>query len=173
MSIPTCPKCGKTFTKDSSVTRHLSQPRTSCHSYTHDVVDISQFAEVEPPRHQVSELDNSHRFLQPHDEDHLQYHDDDVFGTVDNDFGTSGESLEEKYEGAGTCYSQDGLTFLDLFDADEYAECRKYNLFYPFASKEEWEVADFLLRSPLSMAATDEFLKLPMVCALRALRHRL
>ncbi|KAG2737085.1 hypothetical protein P692DRAFT_201684677, partial [Suillus brevipes Sb2] len=49
------------------------------------------------------------------------------------------------------------------FDADEFAECRKENLFYPFASKEEWEIGDFLLRSPLSMAAIDVFLKLPLV----------
>ncbi|KAG1786632.1 uncharacterized protein HD556DRAFT_1248030 [Suillus plorans] len=67
------------------------------------------------------------------------------------------------YEGAGTCYAWDGVTFLDLFDADEYAEHRKENLFYPFASREEWEVADFLLHSPLSMAAIDQFLGLPMV----------
>ncbi|KAG0702891.1 hypothetical protein DFH29DRAFT_804305 [Suillus ampliporus] len=86
---------------------------------------------------------------------------------MDNDFGEAGDPLEEKYEGAGTCYSQDGLTFLDLFDADEYAEYRKENLFYPFAAKEEWEVGDFLLRSSLSMAAINEFLKLPMIQKLR------
>lgn len=79
-------------------------------------------------------------------------------------FEDEGEALDvEVYEGAGTCYAGDGVTFLDLFDADEYAECRKENLFYPFASKEEWEVADFLLRSPLSMAAINQFLELPMV----------
>ncbi|KAG0697850.1 hypothetical protein DFH29DRAFT_1003402 [Suillus ampliporus] len=42
-------------------------------------------------------------------------------------------------------------------------EYRKDNLFYPFASKEEWEVADYLLCSSLSMAAIDEFLKLRML----------
>ncbi|KAG2112323.1 uncharacterized protein F5147DRAFT_771379 [Suillus discolor] len=48
--------------------------------------------------------------------------------------------LEERYEGARMCYSQDGPTFLDVFDADEYAEYREDNLFYPSASKEEWEI---------------------------------
>ncbi|KAG1901098.1 uncharacterized protein F5891DRAFT_979664 [Suillus fuscotomentosus] len=76
-----------------------------------------------------------------------------------------GESLEEEYDGTGASYSQDGSTFLDLFDADEYAECRVDNLYYPFTSKEEWEVADYLLRSFLSMAAIDEFLKLSMDCS--------
>ncbi|KAG1817645.1 uncharacterized protein BJ212DRAFT_1269939 [Suillus subaureus] len=72
-------------------------------------------------------------------------------------------SNEEWYEGAAKCYSQDGLTFLDLFDANEHAEYRKENLFYPFALREEWEVADFLLCSALSMAAIDKFLPLSMV----------
>ncbi|KAG1785391.1 uncharacterized protein HD556DRAFT_1214619, partial [Suillus plorans] len=34
---------------------------------------------------------------------------------------------------------------------------------YPFASKEEWEIADFLLHSPLSMAVIDTFLKLSLI----------
>ncbi|KAG2051089.1 hypothetical protein BDR06DRAFT_1061819, partial [Suillus hirtellus] len=74
------------------------------------------------------------------------------FGIGGDHFDTVGEELlsaEEWYEGAGTCYSQDGTTFLDIFDADEYVDCRKDNLFYPFASRNEWEVADFLLRNPL------------------------
>ncbi|KAG1786723.1 hypothetical protein EV424DRAFT_1551366 [Suillus variegatus] len=158
-------KCGKTFTKDSSITRHLSQPRTSCHSYMCDIVNISQFTQVQLPWCDVSpsapELDPDTCV-----EDQLQFNDfwniGDDFGSLDNDFGAAGESLE-KYEGAGACYSKNGLTFLDVFDADEYAEYRKDNLFYPFASKEEWEVADYLLRSSLSMAAIDEFLKLRMI----------
>ncbi|KAG0705937.1 hypothetical protein DFH29DRAFT_799338 [Suillus ampliporus] len=85
------------------------------------------------------------------------------FNFSEDRFGAVEGSLEERYEGARTCYSKDGLTFLDLFDADEFAECRKENLFYPFASKEEWEIGDFLLCSPLSMAVIDVFLKLPLV----------
>ncbi|KAG1840330.1 hypothetical protein C8R48DRAFT_679623, partial [Suillus tomentosus] len=100
-------------------------------------------------------------------EDQQQFNDfsniGDDFGSLDDDFGVARESLEEKYEGAGAYYSEDGLTFLDVFDADEFAEYRKDNLFYPFASKEEWEVADYLLCSSLSMAAIDEFLKLRMI----------
>ncbi|KAG1794838.1 uncharacterized protein HD556DRAFT_1198998, partial [Suillus plorans] len=53
--------------------------------------------------------------------------------------------------------------FLDLFDADEYVDCRKDNHFYPFASRNEWEVTGFLLQSLLSMAAINEFLALSMI----------
>jgi hypothetical protein len=105
--------------------------------------------------------------------------DDPVHANFDGDFNFSEDgfravkgSLEEQYKGAGICYSKDGLTFLDLFDADEFAECRKENLFYPFASKEECEIGDFLLHSPLSMAVIDVFLKLPLVSTgLHTLQH--
>jgi hypothetical protein len=92
------------------------------------------------------------------DKNELFYHHDSINldaypSHFDVDFfETEGEepmSAEEQYKDAGMCYSQDSLTFLDLFDADEYAEYRKDNLFYPFASKEEWEIANFLLLLPL------------------------
>ncbi|KAG2353339.1 hypothetical protein BDR07DRAFT_1496432 [Suillus spraguei] len=107
--------------------------------------------------------------------DILQFNAEDEMMNIDFDgahFQDEGELSEvEMYEGAGTCYAQDGVTFLDLFDADEYAECRKENLFYPFASREEWEVADFLLCSPLSMAAINQFLGLPMIHQLKLSFH--
>lgn len=56
-----------------------------------------------------------------------------------------------------------GDTFLDLFDEDEYAEARRTNLYYPFASRPEWELASFLLKSDLSRVAIDQFLKLQLV----------
>jgi len=56
-----------------------------------------------------------------------------------------------------------GETYLDLFDKDEYADTRQTNLYYPFASQPEWEVASFLLKSDLSRVAIDQFLKLQFV----------
>ncbi|KAG0695794.1 hypothetical protein DFH29DRAFT_879790 [Suillus ampliporus] len=127
-------------------------------------VNISQFTEVQLPQRYISPPAEDTR-----GEDQLQSNENDFwnigndFDSLNNDFGVAGESLEEKCEGAGACYLRNGLTFLDVFDTDEYAEYRKDNLFYPFASKEEWEVADYLLCSSLSMAAIDEFLKLRMI----------
>ena len=34
---------------------------------------------------------------------------------------------------------------------------------YPFASKQEWEMVSYLLKSDLSMTALDEFLNLQLV----------
>ncbi|KAG2106894.1 hypothetical protein BD769DRAFT_1675747 [Suillus cothurnatus] len=134
------------------------------------MVDILQFAELVEPRQRSLDPLSSHfpsrtnREMVSYDPDRGDGMD---FGIGGDHFDTVGEepsSAEEWYEGTGTCYSQDGTTFLDIFDADEYADCRKDNLFYPFASRNEWEVANFLLRSPLSMAAINEFLALSMPC---------
>jgi len=70
----------------------------------------------------------------------------------------------ELFPGASEIYGK-GKTYMDLFDDDEYAGNREMNLYYPFASQPEWELASFLLKSGLSMVATDEFLKLQMVSA--------
>ncbi|KAG0692530.1 hypothetical protein DFH29DRAFT_1008510 [Suillus ampliporus] len=135
------------------------------------MVDISQFAEFAEPRQQSLglplprfPLDGHHdRVLYPDAGDGMDF---DIGGDHLDAVGEEFSGAEEWYEGAGTCYSRDSTTLLDLFDTDEYADCRKDNLFYPFASRNEWEVADFLLRSSLSMAAINEFLALSMVCDL-------
>ncbi|KAG1801793.1 hypothetical protein EV424DRAFT_1545364 [Suillus variegatus] len=172
MPTPTCPKCGTVFTKDSSVTCHLSQPRTSCHSSVRDIVDILEFTDVVPPQRSLDlpqNLDTSsvgmgQGFGVGDDSQFDAQAGDSMDTNLDGDLaGNSPPTNEEWYEGAARCYSQDGNTFLDLFDTDEHAEYRKENLFYPFTLREEWEVADLLLRSALSMAAINNFLQLSMI----------
>ena len=68
----------------------------------------------------------------------------------------------ELFPGASETFGR-GKTFMDLFDDDENAGNRETNLYYPFASQPEWELASFLLKSGLSMVAMDEFLKLQLV----------
>lgn len=58
-----------------------------------------------------------------------------------------------------------GKNAVDLFDEDQFSDLRKFNLFYPWASKGEWEVAQYLLKSSLSLADIDVFLKLELVCS--------
>ena len=57
-----------------------------------------------------------------------------------------------------------GATFMGQFFADQYANFRQENLYYPFASRVDWQLASWLLRSRLSMAAIDDFLSLELVC---------
>ena len=56
-----------------------------------------------------------------------------------------------------------GKTFMDFFEMDQYAEERKTNIYFPFASREEWQFASWLLRSRLSLAAIDSLLSLDLV----------
>jgi hypothetical protein len=62
-----------------------------------------------------------------------------------------------------------GETYVDLFDEDEYADARQTNLYYPFASQLEWELASFLLKSDLSRVAIDQFLKLQLVSIMQSI----
>ncbi|KAE9383333.1 hypothetical protein BT96DRAFT_844117 [Gymnopus androsaceus JB14] len=67
-----------------------------------------------------------------------------------------------EYQGAARVVGY-GKTALDLFNEDRFSDHRRLNLYYPWASKGEWEVAQYLLKSSLSLADIDEFLKLELV----------
>lgn len=77
----------------------------------------------------------------------------------------------QEYEGAAKEYGC-GATFMQSFDSDQYAQERKENLFYPFASRDEWELAAFLLRSDLSMSSIDSFLSLKLVSVVYCLESQ-
>ena len=72
------------------------------------------------------------------------------------------ERFVEMYEGSVECFAG-GKTFMDEFMADQYAEQRWENLYFPWASQSEWAFASWLLRSRLSMAAIDSLLALDLV----------
>ncbi|KAJ7712978.1 hypothetical protein B0H16DRAFT_1667389 [Mycena metata] len=69
---------------------------------------------------------------------------------------------KDLYDGAAKTFER-GETFRDKFQQDQYAKQRQTNFHYPFASSGEWELAAFLNGSGLSLAKTEEFLKLPLV----------
>ena len=56
-----------------------------------------------------------------------------------------------------------GQGFMNNFHADKFAEHRAQNIYYPFASRDEWELGAFLSQADISMKATDEFLSLGRV----------
>ena len=95
----------------------------------------------------------------------------------DDEWGTSGDMLEdegdtsptgnftEMYEGCSEAFLG-GKTFMDSFREDQYAEERKANPHFPFASQEEQQFASWLLRSRLSLTAIDSLLSLDIVSLL-------
>ncbi|KIJ09615.1 hypothetical protein PAXINDRAFT_87235 [Paxillus involutus ATCC 200175] len=66
------------------------------------------------------------------------------------------------FEGAAEIYST-GETFLSHFNLDQYSYHHQKNLYYPFAHMDDWQMANYLLTSGLSMRAVDEFLALGLV----------
>ena len=69
----------------------------------------------------------------------------------------------KKHPMAGKTFGR-GDTFMDHFDNDGFASARSQGcLYYPFASRDEWELASFLLCSQMSLADIDRFLKLQLV----------
>jgi hypothetical protein len=62
-------------------------------------------------------------------------------------------------------------TFMDTFNADEYStpESAGTTSIILFASADEWELASFIIRLNMTVAAADEFLKLRLVCFISSL----
>lgn len=170
-----CPRCGKRFSSDTRVLQHMNQPSSVCGTFLHDISGSQSrpssqtIQRAEPLGH------NTHDPRQPaslESADSPPYVDDDPMDIEWNDDhldlppapSDSGESPGnvEEFPGAARCFPH-GSTFMDQFFSDEYGELRKENLYYPFASQQDWQLASWLLRSRLSMAAIDSFLSLQLV----------
>lgn len=141
----------------------------SCFSHFREVVNLTE--ELRKHRNQ------RHSKGQPD----LQYEEDDLVAApvlkpsmtedfdgmeIDNQLEVEGDDnhgrITEVFEGASKTYGK-GTTFMGQFDYDRFANERTLNLYYPFASREEWEFASSLLCSSLSMRAIDTFLSSDLV----------
>jgi hypothetical protein len=58
-----------------------------------------------------------------------------------------------------------GANLLEQMETDQYARFRQENIFYPFASRSEWELASWLSSSSLSQKSINKFLHLDHVSA--------
>ncbi|KAI6037268.1 hypothetical protein BKA83DRAFT_4120792 [Pisolithus microcarpus] len=65
----------------------------------------------------------------------------------------------QPFSGAGVVFNT-SKTFLKCFEMDPFSSFRCTNLYYPFASLNDWEMANFLLQSKMSMVKIDKFLSL-------------
>ncbi|KAI6020926.1 hypothetical protein BKA83DRAFT_4126818 [Pisolithus microcarpus] len=75
---------------------------------------------------------------------------------------TTSSRNDKYFPGASQSYPS-RRTFMDQFFSDQYGKLHKENLFYLFASQEDWQIALWLLHSHLSMAAIDSFLSLNLL----------
>ena len=143
----------------------MNQPLGSCFGYIHEVISLADQLENHKKRHQPQQdLELEESMSQP--ELNRATDMEDTFMDCDTmDNGGSGAHFVEEYDGAARTFGP-GTTFMQQFECDKFAEERSQNLYYPFTSRAEWELAAFLLRSDLSLAALDMFLSLNLVSAL-------
>ena len=144
MSSTACPNCGLIFSSSTAVLKHMNHRYSSCHLWFTNTQPES------PPRAPLSETHTpppSHHFSDTPPPSHYFPHT---------------PPLSHYFPHAGHVFDS-GPGFLGWFRSDEDAEARSINPYYPFASKGEWELAGFLLRSGLSMKLINEFLSLSLV----------
>ncbi|KAF8132935.1 hypothetical protein EV363DRAFT_1449123 [Boletus edulis] len=70
--------------------------------------------------------------------------------------------IVDRHLGAGQLKG-DGQTFIARFELDGFSTYRKLNLYYPFSTLQDWQMANFLLTSQLSMRAINDFLSLELI----------
>ena len=141
----------------------MNQPLGSCFGYIHEVVSLADQLKNHKKRHRPQEDIESES--QPELELITDMEDTSMDCDTMDDGAGSGVRFVQEYEGAARTFGP-GTTFMQQFECDEFAEERTQNLYYPFTSRAEWELAAFLLRSDLSLAALDMFLSLNLVSAL-------
>ncbi|KAI5982093.1 hypothetical protein EDD15DRAFT_2403257 [Pisolithus albus] len=178
--ISHCPDCGKRFASETRVLQHMNQPSNACGSWT------DHFSSY--PRRNASTT--TRNGTETHHPTELQHQagancngdlEEDVadYGLASDGFGlgavedTASHAVSE-HQGCTPVPIIDshpnmpsiypgGTTFMDRFFDDQYVTLRRQNLYYPFASAGDWQLASWLLRSRLSMAAIDDFLSLQLV----------
>lgn len=176
-----CNRCGKRFANKASVLNHQKQLSSACWKTYSRLLELQQpidaLSHTSPtsaPSPSISsqfapsllEADSDMDFPEP---THFSPMDADM--VIDNVGDRQSPKQEatlplyhtEFFLGASKVFGK-GETYLDHFNKDKHEDARKKNLFYPFASQPEWELASFLLKSDLSRVAIDQFLKLQLVC---------
>jgi hypothetical protein len=155
-----CPRCGRPYTTEAKLLGHLNRPRTSCVNLdTDDLVSISL-----PITDDFGIFNTTSAMGSMYDEEPGSTHQEEPALAHQNS-EESGSTYREEFVNVAHAWEARN-TFMGNFDLDDFAEERKKNLYYPFASKEEWEIAAFLLRSGMSMALIDDFLKLQFVSSI-------
>lgn len=144
-----CPSCDSQFDSHTGVLKHMNHPRSSCVNWfmTHQ--------QQIPPTFTSAPLSPVFNETLP----------DFYTPSIDNDTTDIRlpEEVRDHFPGAGQTFGK-SPGFMEVFDSDVHADMRKENIYYPFASKGEWEIASFLERCGLSMNWIDELLCLSKVC---------
>ena len=167
-----CLRCSKKFKNDAQVLRHMAQKKSTCNNYALHLVRISRTVNLHlkenhqcalSPSQDFTDLyldvamgDNLSNFSHPPTPQSNQQNE------ISHPYSETSTAPTEVFPGASKIYGKD-KSFMDVFDADQHAHHHVENVFYPFASKQDWEIASWLGKSNLSMALINEFLSLELV----------
>ncbi len=88
---------------------------------------------------------------------------DDCFSETSDDGPSATKSYTEFHPTAGKTFGK-GRTIMQEIDDDSTPET-KANIFHPFISRQDFEMAAWLSQSNVTMSQIDDFLKLPYVCS--------
>jgi hypothetical protein len=146
-----CPSCGKSFPNSSRVLGHMNHPYSPCRWY---FMNREKRIGPDPENRPESSQAPLSPITNPlPDSDMDDDHDNQPYPA----------SIESEYfPNAGKTFGS-GPNFMSKFDADVHAAERETLPFYPFASKDEFELASWVSRAGLSMKLQDEFFNLKLV----------
>lgn len=155
-SVSRCPRCGKGFKSVSHVLMHLSKSSVCGDAwFTSNQLPADTEEMISKPGFQADTWEAPREL-----EDPLPSPMSPPIATGSDD--SAPIYYTETFPGAGATKGR-GQSFMDGFDADQFADQRQSNPFYPFAKESEWQTSSWLLRSGISTRAIDEFFTLPIV----------
>ncbi|KIK12915.1 hypothetical protein PISMIDRAFT_18373 [Pisolithus microcarpus 441] len=184
--MPNCPRCLKSFSTARRVTAHLAQPKSKCRAWQREQLGLSLYSSSSADNSTPgsSPTFSDHELPANDDFDAIQFDPDALEAVIPFDdfdqgreeriwelsaaesavlLASLGQGCQvQRFPNAGTVFGV-GNTFLRRFEMDQYSSFHLTNLYYPFANLDDWEMANFLLQSKLSMAKIDEYLSLKMV----------
>jgi hypothetical protein len=159
--MPRCPSCSKVLPSDNAVLRHLNQPTSRCFGWVDNLVQIGELLEQNSEEKNIRTSPKSPELANWQPTGEWSALDDEM--DVDRREPELDSGTLEEFPGAARVFAHQQNSFLDHFDRDQFSQERRTNLYYPFASRADWEFGLWLTRSGLSMAAIDSLLSLELV----------
>ncbi|KAI6029034.1 hypothetical protein EDC04DRAFT_2605660 [Pisolithus marmoratus] len=165
-----CDYCLKPITTLAGVKQHISQS-TTCQQQWNEVLKHTAGTAVSADNdHQMdNRLDNTPGVPSDwYNESDGSDAGGDMFNIEEEDDIEVGTSLAnpgcfvEQYTGIAAQIFGSRHTVFEEMEKAEYKNCR--NQWSPFQSKEEWDLAHFLMKN-VGQTKIDEFLKLSLICA--------
>lgn len=174
-----CPRCAKKFKTQAALLQHMNQPISSCLTHYQERINMAVSLQTAVPVEPTYSPPENHMDIDDPEAHRAQVHTSSALSadSIPPLFQRLPTELEnrntvtpelpsftiKRHPTSGKVFGH-GTTFLDQFDSDKFSDARKHGcLYYPFASRKEWELASFFLNSSLSMASIDCFLKLGLV----------